>query len=110
MRQYLIDELSFLERDNLESFLKRTLKPGPLNGVYWLELPADLLGPAQFEHPKCGPFYLTVLLEVKSIRFEFLVRSSVALHCECIAWASPEQRRFVLDFADKMLIEERIKA
>ena len=29
MRQYLIDEISFLERDNLDSYLKRTLKPGP---------------------------------------------------------------------------------
>ena len=47
MRSYLIDELSFLERDNLDSFLKRTLKPGALNGVFFLAIPPELLGPAQ---------------------------------------------------------------
>ena len=44
MRQYFIDEISFLERDNIESYLKRTLKVGPVEGVFWLEVPSDLLG------------------------------------------------------------------
>ena len=50
MRSYLIDELSFLERDNLDSFLKRTLKPGELNGVFFLKITQELLGPAHTGH------------------------------------------------------------
>jgi len=30
------------------------------------------------------------------------------LRCSCIAWATPAQRQFVIDFADKMLEEELI--
>lgn len=110
MRQYVIDELSFLERDNIDSYLKRTLKAGPLEGVYWLEVPPDLLGPDQEGHEACGPFYISVLLEEKSLRFEFLVRSCNNMHCTCIAWATAAQRQFVLDFADKLLLDEMIRA
>ncbi len=110
MRQYLIDELSFLERDNIDSFLKRTLKQGPMEGVFWLEIPPDLLGKAQQGHEQCGPFYCTVMLDDQELRFEFLVRSSHNLHCSCIAWATPAQRQFVLDFADRLLEEELIRA
>jgi hypothetical protein len=108
MRQYLIDELSFLERDNIDSYLKRTLKPGPLAGVYWLEVPQDVLAPPQLAHPNCGPFYFTVMLEKTELRAEFLVRSSHNMHCSCIAWATPIQRQFVLDCIDNMLKEEFI--
>lgn len=110
MRQYYIDEISFLERDNIESHLKRTLKKGTIDGVYWLEVPEDLLGPAQQGHDQCRPFYCSVVLEEKNLRFEFLVRSADNMHCSCIAWATPAQRRFILDFADRLLEEEMIRA
>lgn len=108
MRQYVIDELSFLEHDNLDNYLKRTLKPGPIGGVFWLEVPRDLLAPAQIEHQKCGPFYFSVVLEKTDLRVEFLVRSSHNMHCSCITWATPKQRQFVLDFIDNMIEEEFI--
>lgn len=110
MRQFLVDELSFLERDNLESYLKRTLKAGTLNGVFWLELPPDLLGEKQHGHETCGPFYVSIVLEEKSVHAEFLVRSSSTMHCSCIAWATKIQRQFILDFMDRMLTEEMIGA
>lgn len=110
MRQYFIDEISFLERDNIESYLKRTLKQGPLEGVFWLELPPDLLGPDQYGHEKCSPFYFSFVLEENSLRCEFLVRNADNLHCSCIAWATPAQRKFVLDFTDRLLEEEIIRA
>ena len=110
MRQYVIDELSALERDNLDSYLKRTLKPGPMLGIYWFVLPDDLLSQAQQGHDSCGPFYLAVELTDSRLCFEFLVRSTTNLHCSCIAHATPVQRQFILDFIDKMLIEEMIQA
>ena len=110
MRQYYIDEISFLERDNIESYLKRTLKQGPLDGVFWLELPADLHGPEQHGHEKCGPFYFSFVLEENSLRCDFLVRSADNLHCSCISYATEAQRDFLLKFVDRMLVEEKISA
>ena len=110
MRQYLIDELSFLERDNLENYLKRSLREGGIEGVFFLEIPPDLIGPEQQGHSKCAPFYCSVILEKNQIRFEFLIRSGSNMRCSCIAPATPAQRQFILDFADRMLAEEMIQA
>lgn len=110
MRQYRIDELSREERANIESYLKRTLGAGPFDGVYWLEVPQDLLGAEQREHAECGPFFFGVVLEDEAVSFEMLVRSQTTLHCSCIAQATQAQRDFVLRFADKMLREEKIRA
>ena len=79
-------------------------------GLYWLLLPHDLLAEAQQGHDACGPFYLAAEVERTSVRFELLVRSRANLHCTCIAYATAAQRRFVLEFIDKMLSEEMIRA
>lgn len=110
MRQIVIDELSHLERDVIDSYLKRTLKPGPMLGLFWLVLPDDLLSEAQLGHDDCGPFYFGVELEQEKVKFELLVRSNANLHCTCIAHATPIQRQFVLDFVDRMVEEEKIRA
>ena len=110
MRQFLIDQLSREERANIDSYLKRALKPGPLAGLYWLPVPDDLLAAAQQGHAACAPFYLAVMLEEEALRFELLVRSKTNLHCSCIAHATPAQRDFVLAFADQLLQEEKIRA
>jgi len=110
MRQIVIDELSPMERDNIDSYLKRTLKQGPMIGLYWIEIPTDLLAEAQQGHENCGPFYFGVEVEDSQVRFELLVRSNSNLHCTCISHASNAQRQFILDFIDKMVEEEHIRS
>ena len=110
MRQFVIDELSPMERDNIDSYLKRSLKRGPMIGLYWMQLPDDLLSETQREHKEHGPFHLAVELTNTAVKFEFLVRSQVNLHCSCIAHATSVQRQFVLDFIDRMVTEELIKS
>ena len=111
MRQFVIDELSPMERDNIDSYLKRSLKRGPMIGLYWLQLPDDLLSETQRDHNKeHGPFYLGVELTNTAVRFELLVRSQINLHCNCIAHATSAQRQFVLDFIDQMVTEELISS
>jgi hypothetical protein len=110
MRQIVIDELSPMERDNIDSYLKRNLQQGPMIGLYWIELTPDLLTDVQSSHEKCGPYYLGVEVEQQRVRFELLVRTNANLHCDCIAYTTPAQRQFVLDFIDRMVEEEHIKA
>ncbi len=110
MRQIVIDELSPMEMDNIDSYLKRSIKQGPMIGLYWLVLPEEHLSEQQQDHDDCGPFYFGVEVEQQRVRFELLVRSESNLHCTCIAHANKEQRQFVLDFIDKMVEEEHIKA
>ncbi len=110
MRQIVIDELSPMERDNIDSYLKRLLKMGPMIGLYWLVLPEELYSEKQQGHDDCSPFYLGVEVEQQRVRFELLVRSEANLHCTCIAHANTVQRQFVLDFIDKMVEKEHIRA
>jgi len=110
MRQYVIDQLSREERVNIESYLKRTLQPGPVEGIFWIEVPQDLLGAEQRGHDGCSPFFFVVELEAESVNFELLVRSQSNLHCSCIAYATPSQRDFVLRIVDRMLEQEKIRA
>jgi hypothetical protein len=79
-------------------------------GLYWISLTPDLLSSTQHGHDRCGPFCLAVEVENDSVRFELLVRSQANLHCSCIAYATPVQRQFVLDFIDRMINEELISA
>ena len=110
MRQFVIDELSPMERDNIDSYLKRTIKQGPMIGLYWIELPPDLHSAAQQGHEEHAPFYLAVEVTNSAVKFELLVRSCYNLHCSCIAHAAAAQRQFVLDFIDRMVTAEMINA
>ncbi len=112
MRQFVIDELSPMEKDNIDSWLKRNLTPGPLAGLYWLILKEEQLDTAQQgeEHCEHGPYYMAIEVNRKEVRCELLVRSQTNLHCSCIAQATPKQRQIMLDVIDKMLEEEMIVA
>jgi hypothetical protein len=110
MRHIVIDQLSREERENICSYLKRTLQPGAIDGMYWLAVPDDLLGVAQRGHEACGPFFFAVEVEEKKVVFELLVRSKSNLHCSCISYADRSQRDYLLSFIDRLLDEERVSA
>ena len=110
MRQIVIDDLTKEERANIDSYLKRTIQVGPIDGMYWLSLPDDLLAEAQQGHDTCGPFYFGVELGEDKLICELLVRSQSNLHCSCISYATPVQRDFMLRFLDTLLEEEQIRA
>ncbi len=102
MRQILIDELRPAETERIRAYLARHGRPGPIDGIYWLELPPHLLAAPQRAHADCGPFYLAVEVRRESVVFELLVRSSRTLRCSCISWADRAQQGFLLDFIDSM--------
>lgn len=110
MRQFVIDDLSPMENDNIDSYLKRNLKPSPMIGVYWLPIPDELLTDIQKSHTECGPYYSSVEIDRHGVRFEMLIRSASNFHCPCIAYGDKKQRQYILDFIDGMIEEELIKA
>lgn len=110
MRQLVVDQLSREEWQNVENYLKRHLRAGPMENLYWLELPRSLWGAAQQGHEECAPFFFAVELTEKQVVFELLLRSSGNLHCTCIGYPEPAQRAFLLDFFDRLLADEMIRA
>jgi hypothetical protein len=108
MRQYVVDELRPQEREKIREYLDKHCKRSDLGGLYWIELPEDILTTKQREHEECWPHCTAVEVCERSVNFEMLVRSRRKVRCNCVAFATPEQRAFVLAFADRLLEETGI--
>ena len=110
MRQYIINELNSDDIKSIENFLNNHAKKGGLAGIFWVEFPVALLDVAQEGHHDCGPFVFAIELGDDFVSFEFLVRSKANLHCSCTAYATKDQRDYVLAFIDKMIQQEGLVA
>lgn len=105
MRALLWDEIRPADMERLREHLARNLTASGLPEVFWLELPAELLTPAQAQHGSCGPHRVAMVLEEDSLKLELLVRASAKLHCSCTAYADGAQRQWLLEFVDRLLAE-----
>ena len=110
MRQFKIDDLSKIELDSIEAYMGKSLTVGAMDGMYWLDIPDDLLAESQKEHADCAPFCFGFELTRDRLIVELLVRNRTNMHCSCIAYATSTQRDFVLVYLDKMIEELQIKA
>ncbi len=105
MRQYQLDEIARQDIPRLTEYLNDHAVPAGLAGIWWVDLPEDLLSPEQFSHQDCRPFRFAVEVGDDFVRFEFLIRSLKTMRCSCIGYATRPQRDFILAFADR-LVEE----
>jgi hypothetical protein len=103
MRQYLLDEISQSDYIRLRDYLTEHAQASGLQDVWWVDLPADLLSPEQFEHQDCQPFRFAVELGDDFVRVEFLIRSRNTMRCSCIGYATRQQRDFILAFTDRLV-------
>ncbi len=108
MRQYMLDEISRSDTSRVRDYLNEHAAAAGLEGIWWVDLPEDLLSPEQFEHRDCRPFRFAVELGEPDVgdsfvRFEFLVRSREKMRCACIGYATRVQRDFILAFADRLV-------
>ena len=110
MRHFIIDQLSRQERQAVLTHLQKNAQAGPINDLFWIPLPEELLSPGQTDHPQCGPFHLAVEVAEESVAFELLVRGQSTLHCSCIAYANRPQREYILHFIDTMVDELHLRA
>ena len=100
MKQYVIDELRLDEHYKIRKYLNETYGPAELGDIYWVPLAAQLLTETQSEHADCQPFYFAIQLEEDRLSIEMLVRTKRRIRCDCIGYASLEQRIWIMDIVD----------
>lgn len=104
MRSYLIDELNAADMQRLLPFLESKGMKASVEGMYWLQLPEELLSTEQAEHAaQCGPFVCSLETGQDWFKVELLVRGRGKLRCSCIAYATPEQRDWIFTRIDEIL-------
>ncbi|MEW5724384.1 MAG: hypothetical protein AB1896_14835 [Thermodesulfobacteriota bacterium] len=109
MRQVLLDELSRSDVDKVHEYLKSHAIPSSLAGLYWVELAADRLDPDQYGAGSDRPFRFAVEVGDSWARFELLVRSRDNLRSPHTRYANREQRRFILDFTERLITNLGLK-
>jgi hypothetical protein len=109
MKQYVIDQLRESDYYQIKEYLSANAESTSLEGIYWVDLPHDLYSAVQNEHSECHPHYFAVNLNWNDIAFELLIRSRQLIRCNCIAYATKQQRDYIIQFADRMLEDLKLK-
>jgi len=109
MKQYVVDQLREEDYDAILKYLKEHAEESVLGEIFWVELPPEIYSEVQGEHQECRPFCFAVNLNRKQVSFEWLIRSRQRMRCTCIAYANPRQRDHIIDFADRMLDQLKLK-
>jgi len=103
MKQYVIDGLRPKDYLALKDYLDKYLESSPLGGIYWLELDKEILSSIQKEHENCYPHVFALMLEETHLACEFLVRIKKNIKCDCMDYATREQRDWLIDQTDAIL-------
>ena len=109
MKQYVIDQLREQDYEKILGFLRDNAEASEFGDIFWVMLPEELYSDTQREHEQCRPFCFAVNLSLKQVDFELLIRSRRMLRCNCIRYAGKKQRDYIIDYADRMLDELKIK-
>lgn len=100
MRLYLIDGLRLNDYKKLKDYFDEHLESSPLGEIYWLELDKQILSPIQKKHKECYPHVFALMLEETRLSSEFLVRIKKKIKCDCMGWATKEQRNWLMEYVD----------
>jgi hypothetical protein len=109
MKQYVVDQLRESDYHQIREYLGKKGESTSLEGIYWVDLPPDLYSAVQSEHSKCHPHYFAVNLNWNEVAFELLIRSRQVIRCNCIAYATKRQQDYIIQFADRMLEDLKLK-
>jgi hypothetical protein len=109
MKQYVIDQLRETDYDKILEFLRNNAEASEFGDLFWINIPETIYSDTQKEHKDCRPFCFAVNLSLNQVDFELLIRSRRVLRCSCIRYADKTQRDYIIDYADRMLDELKIK-
>ncbi len=100
MKQYVIDEIRPADIQTLRGYLENTFGPAEMQSIYWIPLPETCLSDIQKTHKNCQPFWFAMELGETSLSCELLVRTKNAIRCNCIGYATPYQREWLINQTD----------
>lgn len=116
MRSYLLEDLYEDDIKKITNALNEMKLQGPLEGIFYLPLPEELLQPEQQDHlSECGPYFMA--LEVvegpsemseSQLKLELLVRGRNKMRCSCITYATAPQRKHMIEYLDQFIDELEI--
>ncbi len=113
MRTYLIEDLYENDYEKIINALDELNFNGPLKGIYYLPLPEKLLQQEQVDHmDECGPYFMALEgiegVSDNVLKLELLVRGRNKIRCSCICYATPEQRKHMIEYLDQFIEELEI--
>lgn len=100
MKQYLIDELRPDDYQKLKAHLDANYASPGFQGLYWLPLDPSMYEEVQENHIQCRPFYFAAELSPEGLTCELLVRTNKRVRCDCIRYATENQRNWLIHFVD----------
>jgi len=105
MRSYLIEDFYPEHQAKVLDRLKDKGLSGPLDGIFYLPVPEELLTDVQREHAgECGPhIFVLEAVDESTLKLELLVRAQKKLRCECVVYATAQQREYILGFLDDFI-------
>ena len=65
-----------------------------------MPLAAEVLNGVQRAHTACQPFYFAIELVEERLALELLVRTKNLIRCDCIGYASSDQRIWIMEVVD----------
>ena len=100
MKQYVIDELRPEDHKALTKYLDEEFGSTAMDEIYWIPVDSNLLTPIQLQHEDCRPHYLALDLEPDRLACELLVRTKNRMRCDCIHYATEQQRNWLIELID----------
>jgi len=100
MKQYVIDEIRLQDHSKVKRYLDETLGDSGVDGVYWIPVDDALLSDLQRAHADCAPFVMALELGPDRLAGELLVRTRKRVRCDCISYADPRQREWLIQTLD----------
>lgn len=106
MRNYLLEDIYDEDLTKIVEALKELELAGPIEDIFYLPLPEELLHDVQKDHAsECGPYFMALEVMENCLKVELLVRAQNKIRCECVSYATPEQRNHMLDYIDQFIID-----
>ena len=109
MKQYVIDELRPADYKTLKNYLDERYGSPVMDGIYWIPVEAEMLTDIQSEHVECRPQFFAVDLDDNRLACELLVRSKNRMRCDCIHYATENQRNWLIGLIDDIFERLHIK-
>lgn len=110
MKQYVIDELRYNDYEKLKAYMENQYGAAGVMGIFWIPLDESLLTDTQKAHSECLPMFFALELEPAKLSCELLVRTKNRVRCDCIQYATKEQRNWLIDYIDRLFVELEIKS